>query len=100
MFFREKKKEDAFADVSTVRSQAHDLTAEEFPEGPYGSSLEVESLGKSTPWHSDQHGPNPFGYENRTLHEGLPRLYPFADPLNKYDFPTDHDDDIENDEES
>lgn len=37
-------------DVSTVQSQRNDLTAEEFPEGPYGASIESESLGKSAPW--------------------------------------------------
>lgn len=34
-------------DVSTVQSQRNDLTAEEFPEGPYGASIESESLGKA-----------------------------------------------------
>jgi len=65
-----------FADVSTAESQFRDLTAEEFPEGPYGMSLETESLGKSEPWHAGQRSPNPFGYENRELHEGMTRAYP------------------------
>lgn len=65
-----------YTDLATVESQRNDLTAEEFPEGPYGLSLPVETLGKSTPWREDQRPPNPFSYENRELHEGLPRVYP------------------------
>jgi hypothetical protein len=65
-----------YVDFATVESQRNDLTAEEFPEGPYGSSQLTESLGKSTPWREDQRPPNSFNYENRELHEGLPRVYP------------------------
>jgi hypothetical protein len=67
---------DEATDLATVESQRNDLIAEEFPEGPYGSSLPVESLGKSTPWRKDQRPPNSFSYENRELHEGLQRNYP------------------------
>lgn len=74
------EKRSEYTDVSTVESQRNDLTAEEFPEGPYGSSLPVESLGKSSPWRIDQRPPNRFSYENRELHEGLPRVYPSEDP--------------------
>ena len=73
--FKKERRSD-FTDVSTVESQRNDLTAEEFPEGPYGSDLIVESLGKSTPWRQDQRSNNRFAYENRTFHEGLPRIYP------------------------
>lgn len=74
----EFKQEDRaeYTDLATVESMRNDLTAEEFPEGPYGMSLESESLGKSSPWRKDQRSPRPYGYENRTLHEGLPRGYP------------------------
>jgi hypothetical protein len=65
-----------YTDFASVESRRNDLTAEEFPEGPYGMSLESESLGKSTPWREDQRPPNSFNYENRELHEGLPRVYP------------------------
>lgn len=73
-----KEDRSKYTDVSTVESQRNDLIAEEFPEGPYGSSLPVETLGKSTPWRVDQRPPNTFTYENRELHEGLPREYPQA----------------------
>ncbi|WP_438446587.1 hypothetical protein [Gorillibacterium sp. sgz5001074] len=65
-----------YTDLATVESQRNDLTAEEFPEGPLGSDLKSETLGKSTPWRDDQRPPNRFSYENRTLHEGLSRGYP------------------------
>ncbi|UVI28684.1 hypothetical protein [Paenibacillus spongiae] len=65
-----------YTDLSTVESQRNDLTAEEFPEGAYGSDLQSEKIGKSKPWRIDQRSPNPFGYENRGLHAGLERGYP------------------------
>lgn len=73
-FMKENKKK--WTDLRTVESQRNDLTAEEFPEGPYGSSLLTESLGKSSPWRDDQRPPNTFTYENRDLHEGMPRVFP------------------------
>lgn len=68
-------------DVSTVQSQHNDLIPEEFPEGPYGSSLMAESLGKSSPWREGQHSPRRFGYENQELHETEGRHYPSEDPV-------------------
>ncbi|MNI03410.1 hypothetical protein D3C73_563120 [compost metagenome] len=77
-FTREDRQETT--DLATVESQRNDLIPEEFPEGPYGTNLPTESLGKSTPWRRDQRPPNRFTYENRTLHEGLPRVYPGDHP--------------------
>jgi hypothetical protein len=77
VFFMEEERSD-FTDVSTVESQRNDLVAEEFPEGPYGSALVTETLGKSTPWREGQRPPNRFIYENRQLHAHLPRQYPAA----------------------
>lgn len=71
-----KEDRSKYTDLATVESRRNDLTAEEFPEGPYGMDLMSESLGKSTPWREDQRPPNSFAYENRELHEGLPRVYP------------------------
>jgi hypothetical protein len=72
------KKEDrkTYTDLATVESQRNDLTAEEFPEGPYGSNIVNDTLGKSTPFRKDQRPPNQFNYENRELHEGIERDYP------------------------
>ncbi|NMO96304.1 hypothetical protein [Paenibacillus lemnae] len=78
MKWLKKKSEEQYTDVSTVESQRNDTAAEEFPDGPYGSSLE-SSLGKSSPWREEQRPPNRFDYENRSLHEGEPRDYPGAD---------------------
>lgn len=64
-----------YTDLSTVESQRNDLTAEEFPEGPYGADLLSESLGKSSPWRADQRPTNRFDYENRHLHEGMSRHF-------------------------
>ena len=63
-------------DLSVVESQRNDLTAEEFPEGPYGSPLLTESPGKSEPHRIDQRSPRRFNYENLELHEGMERGYP------------------------
>lgn len=68
-----------YTDVSTVESQRNDLTFEEFPEGPYGSSLLSESLGKSSPWRADQRTAHRFDYEYHELHEGEDRDYPGQD---------------------
>ncbi|MFC5449527.1 hypothetical protein [Paenibacillus aestuarii] len=70
---------DAYTDLATVESQRNDLIAEEFPDGPYGSASDVESLGKSTPWREDQRTPSAYSYENQALHQGIPRGYPGAD---------------------
>jgi len=66
-------------DVSTAESHQNDLIAEEFPEGPYGADLVSKSLGKSSPWRMGQHAQSPYGYENKSLHKGLPRNYPGED---------------------
>jgi hypothetical protein len=76
-FDRERRR--PYQDLSTVESQRNDLTAEEFPEGPYGSSLLSESLGKSSPWRIDQRSPNSYSFENKELHGGMDREYPGED---------------------
>jgi hypothetical protein len=78
--FRSERKQST-TDLATVESQRNDLISEEFPEGPYGSPVISETLGKSSEWRDDQRSPAPFGYENRGLHAGLDRDYPGEDPL-------------------
>ena len=73
-FINEKRNE--YTDLATVESQRNDLIPEEFTDGPYGSPVNAESLGKSTPWRVDQRPPNSFDYENRELHSGKERKYP------------------------
>lgn len=65
-----------YKDLMTVESQRHQLTAEEFAEGPYGAAHNMPKLGKQLPWLRDMRGPNTYTYENKNLHEGLPRLDP------------------------
>lgn len=77
----EKEDRSEYTDLSTVESQRNDLTAEEFPEGPYGSSLRTETLGKSSPWREDQRPPNSFDYENRGLHKEMTRGFPSEDQV-------------------
>jgi len=77
----EKEDRSEYTDLSTVESQRNDLTAEEFPEGPYGSSLRTETLGKSSPWRKDQRPPNSFDYENRGLHKEMTRDHPSEDQI-------------------
>ncbi len=81
-----KEERDEYTDLSTVESQRNDLTAEEFPEGPFGSSLMTESLGKSSPWRADQRPPISFDYENRELHQELKRDYPSEDQFIQTEF--------------
>jgi hypothetical protein len=76
-FLQEERQ--AYTDVSTVESQRNDLVLEEFPEGPYGSALMSESLGKSSTWRVDQRTAHRFDYENHELHEGEVRDYPGQD---------------------
>ncbi|WP_288927089.1 hypothetical protein [uncultured Trichococcus sp.] len=77
--FKKERRSD-YTDLATVESQPqrNDLTAEEFPEGPYGSPLMTETLGKSEPWRIDQRPPNRFSYEYREFHKQIPRDYPAA----------------------
>ncbi|RUS45519.1 hypothetical protein [Cohnella sp. AR92] len=74
--FRSGKKPQPLAELATVESQRNEIIPEEFPEGPYGMSLESPSLGKSTPWGEGQRSASAFAWENRELHAGLDRDYP------------------------
>lgn len=70
------EKRSRYTDFAAVESQRNDLTAEEFPEGPYGADLESDKPGKSTPWRIDQRQSRPFGYEDHSLHANMEREYP------------------------
>ena len=74
--------ENEYTDFSNVETQRNFLTAEEYPEGPYGSPIgkndKVEN--KNTPWKEGQQYYSNFTYENRNLHQDLPRQYPGAHP--------------------
>ncbi|QNK59908.1 MULTISPECIES: hypothetical protein [Paenibacillus] len=79
MFHGDYDDRDYHDELLTEQSHENDLFAEEFPEGPYGSDLLRESLGKSSPWRMGQHKQSAYGYENKSLHKDLPREYPGED---------------------
>ncbi|MBO8170534.1 MAG: hypothetical protein H0Z33_01415 [Bacillaceae bacterium] len=75
------QKQDTYTPLSTDHDHIHSRTLEEFPEGPYGSPLLQTSLGKSSGWDTGEHVNPRFSFENKRLHNDLPRLDPPADPI-------------------
>ncbi|BAB07056.1 hypothetical protein E2L07_12095 [Halalkalibacterium halodurans] len=75
-----EKNKQKYTDFSNVETQRDFLAAEEYPEGPYGSprgkTKPVEN--KSTPWEEGQQFYSNLAYENRNLHQDLPRHDPAA----------------------
>lgn len=75
-------KDELYTDFSNVETQRTFLTAEEYPEGPFGSPEgKTEPVkNKETPWKHGQHYYSNFAYEDRNFHEDLPRQDPGAHP--------------------
>ena len=73
----DKKK---YYDFSNVEKQRNFVIPEDFPEGPYGAPRGADAPveNKSTPWREGQRSYSAFNYENKSLHEDLPRVYPGA----------------------
>lgn len=71
----ESQDQEVYSDFSNVEVQRNFLTSEELPEGAYGSPIgEKEPVkNKETPWQDGQQFYSNFAYENRTLHEDMPR---------------------------
>ncbi|UOQ92923.1 hypothetical protein MUO14_21375 [Halobacillus shinanisalinarum] len=76
------RKQRQYTDFSNVETQRNFLTVEEFVEGPYGSpGGETEPVeNKETPWEDGQQFYTNFTYENRNLHQDMPRQVPGAHP--------------------
>lgn len=77
-----EKDAEKYGDFSNVEKQRNYLTAEEFPDGPFGSPIrqnEPVEL-KSTPWKEGQRRYSSFNYEFKSLHQDLPRQVPGAHP--------------------
>ncbi|MDQ0229298.1 hypothetical protein [Metabacillus malikii] len=74
--------DEEYRDFSNVETGRDFLTAEEFPDGPFGSPIRKNEKveNKSTPWQEGQQYYSNFAYENRTLHEDLQRQFPHSHP--------------------
>lgn len=73
------KEKKAYTDFSNVETGDNYLIPEDTPEGPYGSPVN-KKLGKTTPWHEGQRRMSAFTYENKSLHQNLPRQDPGSHP--------------------
>ncbi|MCF6092425.1 hypothetical protein L1765_00270 [Microaerobacter geothermalis] len=73
-------KREKFSDVPVVESQHQVLIPEEFPDGPYGHPIDHKIVLKSSPWEAGQRRASAFTYENKQLHEGIPRQDPESHP--------------------
>lgn len=78
----EEKDSSNYTELSNVEKQQNFLTAQEFPEGPYGSTFRVNDAvqNKSTPWKEGQRHYSAFNYEFKSLHQDLPRQMDGAHP--------------------
>nr|WP_232735726.1 hypothetical protein [Alteribacter populi] len=74
------RKKENYTDFSNVETYKNFLTAEEYPEGPYGSPRgKTDTVeNKSSPWEPGQQYYSNLTYENRNLHQNLPRKFPGA----------------------
>ncbi|AZV45071.1 cytosolic protein [Peribacillus asahii] len=75
-------KKEKYYDFSNVEKQRNYIIPEDQPEGPYGAPRGADTPveGKSTPWGEEQRSYSNFNYENKSLHENMPRQYPGAHP--------------------
>lgn len=91
---KKRKKREEYQDFSNCVAQQSFLTAEEFPEGPYGASLLPRNTvtNKETDWEEGQRFYSNFNYEDKTFHQDIPRQYPNAHPV--------HDDETTDDQSS
>lgn len=79
-FDKDNKKE--YHELSNVEAQKNFLIPEELPEGAYGAPVGEDTAveNKSTPWREGQRRYSAYNYEFRSMHEDLPRQYPFSHP--------------------
>ena len=78
----DEKDTEQYSDFSNVEKQRNYLTAEEFPEGPFGSPIRKNEpvQNKSTPWEEGQRHYSAFNYEFKSFHQDIPRQMPGAHP--------------------
>ncbi|MFD0051397.1 cytosolic protein [Actinomycetes bacterium NPDC127524] len=75
-------KKEKYFDFSNVEKQRNFIIPEDLPEGPYGAprGKDTPVENKSTPWEEGQRYQSAFNYENKSLHEGIPRQMDGAHP--------------------
>jgi hypothetical protein len=73
---------EKYSDFGNVEKRRNYLTAEEFPDGPVGSPFRKDDPVelKSTPWRDGQRRYSAFNYENKSLHQDMPRQMEGAHP--------------------
>ncbi|MRG85173.1 cytosolic protein [Salinibacillus xinjiangensis] len=69
-----------YDDFATVEVQQKYAFPEEMPDGPYGSPIASDEIVQNKEAVEGQRHYTPFNYENKGLHEDLPRQYPGAHP--------------------
>ncbi|WP_100332168.1 cytosolic protein [Bacillus xiapuensis] len=77
-----REKDEPYSDFSNVEASRNYLVPEQMPEGPYGSPRNKDEPveNKSTPWRKGQRYYSAFNYENKSLHQDLPRQIDGAHP--------------------
>lgn len=77
-----KKDREQYSDFSNVEKRENYLTAEEYPDGSYGSPLKKHDPVelKSTPWKEGQRRYSNYNYEFKSLHQEMPRQMEGAHP--------------------
>ncbi|SES65363.1 hypothetical protein SAMN05421676_10173 [Salinibacillus kushneri] len=76
---REREKVD-YQDFSNAEVQREYAVPEELPDGPYGSAINKHTKVENKDAVKGQRHYTPFNYENKHLHEDLPRQFPNAHP--------------------
>lgn len=88
-------------ELATVEAWRNERVPEEFPEGPYGAPERPDLAVRKTSGtvvgsaeagevpgeggRPEQRPHLPFGYADRTFHEGMARAYPSEDPQSSID---------------
>ncbi|WML41050.1 cytosolic protein [Neobacillus sp. OS1-2] len=69
------KDSENYTELSNVEKQHNYLTAQEFPEGPFGSPIRKDEpvQNKSTPWEEGQRRYSAYNWEFKSLHQDKPR---------------------------
>ena len=77
---RRNRPPQRYTDFVPVEKMHNEIIPEEMPEGAYGSPTNNVRLGKTTPFEQDQYAISSFSFENRELHQDMPRQYPGGHP--------------------